>query len=110
MNYVLGAATGLLWGAVIAFINMQINKKALAKNSTKAVMTANACRMGLDLVGLGLVFLLRRVLPFSFEATIVGTAVSLGLLTVVFAFRLARPEPKRGTGEQKAPEEEKRNG
>ncbi len=92
MNYVIGAAVGLVWGALIAWLNSRINKQAIAKNSTKAVMTATICRTALDILGLGLIFLLRKVLPFSFEATIIGTAASLGLLTVVFAFRLARPE------------------
>ena len=42
-------------------------------------------------LGLG-VFLLRKVLPFSFEATIIATAVSLSLLTVVLAYWVTRPE------------------
>ena len=44
------------------------------------------------IAGLTVVFLLRNILPFNFEATIVGTAASLGLLTVYFAYRLSRPE------------------
>ena len=102
MNYVIGAAVGLLWGAVIAWVNSRINKNAIAKNTTKALMTANLCRTGLDIFGLGLVFLLRKLLPFSFEATIVGTAASLGLLTVYFAFRLSKPQAMpKDDGDQK---------
>ena len=59
MNYVIGAVVGLLWGAVIAWLNSRINRNAIAKNTTKALMTANLCRTGLDIFGLGLVFLLR---------------------------------------------------
>ena len=48
-----------------------------------------------------MVFLLRKVLPFSFEATIVATAAALGMLTVYFAFRLSKPEAKpKSDGEQ----------
>ena len=65
MNYVIGAVVGLLWGAVIAWVNSRINKSAIAKNTTKALMKANLCRTGLDIFGLGMVFLLRKVLPFS---------------------------------------------
>ena len=102
MNYVIGAAVGLLWGAIIAWVNSRINKNAIAKNTTKALMTANLCRTGLDIFGLGLVFLLRKLLPFSFEATIVGTAASLGLLTVYFAFRLSKPQATpKDDGDQK---------
>ena len=104
MNYVVGAAVGLLWGAVIAWVNSRINKKAITKNTTKALMKANLRRTGLDIFGLGLVFLLRNVLPFSFEAAIVGTAASLGLLTVYFAFRLSRPEAKPKNDGDREPE------
>ena len=92
MKYVIGAVIGLLWGALIAWLNSRINKKAIAKNSTRAMLTANFCRTLIDILALGIVFLLRNVLPFNFEATIAGTAASLGLLTVYFAYRLSRPE------------------
>ena len=91
MKYVIGAVMGLVWGALVAWINSQINKKALEKNSTNAMLLANMGRMLIDIAALGAVFLLRNVLPGNFEATIVGTAASLGLLTVYFAFRLSRP-------------------
>ena len=64
------------------------------KNSTKAMLLANFGRTLIDIAALGSVFLLRNVLPGNFEATIAGTAASLGLLTVFFAFRLARPDQK----------------
>ena len=92
MKYAVGALLGLLWGAALAWVNSKINKAAIAKNSTKAMLAANAIRTLVDIIGLGAVFLLRNILPFSFEATIVGTAASLGLLTVYFAYRLSRPE------------------
>ena len=57
-------------------------------------MTANMIRMAIDVAALAAVFLLRKVLPWNFEATIAGTAASLGLLTVYFAFRLSKPERK----------------
>ena len=92
MKYVIGGVVGLLWGALVAWLNYRINKKALEKNNTKAIVTANSVRMLIDIAALAAVFLLRNVLPFNFETTIAGTAASLGLLTVVFAFRLTRPE------------------
>ena len=94
MKYVIGAVIGLLWGALVAWLNSQINKKAIEKNSTKDVMAASIARTVIDIAALGLVFLLRNVLPGNFEATLVGTAASLGLLTVVLAYRLAKPEKK----------------
>lgn len=94
MKYLIGAVIGLIWGALIAWLNSRINKKAIEKNSTKAIMTANITRTVIDIAALGSVFLLRNVLPGNFEATIVGTAASLGLLTVYFAYRLSKPEKK----------------
>ena len=92
MKYVVGAVIGLLWGALVAWVNSMINRKALMKNSTNAMLLANFGRTLIDIAALAAVFLLRNVLPGNFEATIVGTAAALGLLTVFFAFRLAKPD------------------
>ncbi len=92
MNYVLGVLVGLLWGALAAFVNLKINQAALKKSSNAAMLGANTARTAVDLIALGTVFLLRKVLPFSFEATIIATAVSLSLLTVVLAYWVTRPE------------------
>jgi hypothetical protein len=92
MNYVFGALVGLLWGALAAFVNLKINQAALKKSTNAAMLGANTARTAVDLIALGTVFLLRKVLPFSFEATIIATAVSLSLLTVVLAYWVTRPE------------------
>ena len=92
MNIVLGVVVGLIWGALVALLNFWLTKKALAKNDTQTLMSANVGRMIIDFAALGIVFLIRQILPFSFEATMVGTAVSLGLLTVFLAYRLSKPE------------------
>ena len=94
MKYVIGVLAGLAWGALIAWVNSLISRKALEKNSEKAMLTANLCRTLLDVAALGAVFLGRKALPFSFEAAVCGTAAALGLLTVYFAFRLSGPEEK----------------
>ena len=92
MNYVFGALVGLLWGALAAFVNLKINQAALKKSTNAAMLGANTARTAVDLIALGTVFLLRKVLPFSFEATIIATAVSLSLLTVVLAYWVTKPE------------------
>ena len=92
MNYVFGALVGLLWGALAAFVNLKINQAALKKSTNAAMLGANTARTAVDLIALGTVFLLRKRLPFSFEATIIATAVSLSLLTVVLAYWVTRPE------------------
>ena len=110
MKYVIGAIVGLLWGALIAWLNSRINKNAIAKNDTKAMMEASLGRTVIDVAALGAVFLLRNVLPFNFEATIAGTAASLGLLTVFFAFQLSKPEPEKQPAESVQPEKTESRG
>lgn len=89
MNLILGIAAGLVWGALASLVNLQINKKALAKGSTNALLAANLGRTVVDLAALAAVFLLRKHLPFSYEGMLIGTAISLSLLTILFAFRMA---------------------
>ena len=89
MKYLIGALAGLVWGALAALLNGYITKKALDKASDKAMLLSNALRLVVDIAALGSVFLLRNVLPFSFEAALVGTAASLSLLMIVFAYKMA---------------------
>ena len=90
MNVFLGVLAGLVWGTVCGLLNLRILKKALRKNDANVLMAANLGRMAVDLLALLLVFLLRGVLPFSFEAMLVSTAVALSILTLVFALRFGK--------------------
>ena len=89
MKYLVGALAGLLWGALAALLNGYITKKALDKSSDKAMLLSNALRLVVDVLALGSVFLLRNVLPFSFEAALMGTAASMSMLMIVFAYKMA---------------------
>ena len=89
MKYLIGALAGLVWGALAALLNGYITKKALDKASDKAMLLSNALRPVVDIAALGSVFLLRNVLPFSFEAALVGTAASMSILMIVFAYKMA---------------------
>lgn len=89
MKYVIGALAGLIWGALAALLNGFITKKALDKGSDKLMLLSNFLRLLVDVAALGTVFLLRKALPFSFEAAIVGTAASLSILMIVFAYKMA---------------------
>lgn len=90
MNYLWGALAGLVWGAAAALLNAFVSKKCIAKNSSGAMLAANAIRSVVDIGALAAVFLLRKLLPFSFEAALIGTAVALSMLTIVFAYRLSK--------------------
>ena len=94
MKIALAVLAGVVWGALAALINMAINKKALAKNSTNALLAANLGRTAADLIALAAVFLLRKVLPLPYEAMMLGTAISLSVLTVIFAYRIAGKQGK----------------
>lgn len=92
MNYVYGALAGLVWGALAAGINALISKACLKKNTTAAMLVANVLRVIVDIGALATVFFLRGSLPFSFEAALMATAVALSMLSIVFAYRLSRPD------------------
>lgn len=90
MNYLWGALAGLAWGGLWGGLNILIMKKCLKKNDSNLLMAANLGRMAVDLVALLLVFLLRKILPFSYEAMLVATAVALSVTSLLFAFRYGK--------------------
>ena len=90
MDLLFGALAGLAWGALCGAVNLLILKKAITKNDNNALMTANLLRMAIDLIALGAVFLLRKLLPFSFEAMLVATAVALSVITIAYAFHYGK--------------------
>lgn len=86
MKLAIGIVLGLCWGALAGLLNVFISKRAFDKNNTQAVMTANLLRTAVDFGALVLVYLLRELLPFSWEAMLIGTALALSAVTIVFAF------------------------
>lgn len=90
MHLVWGALAGLVWGALWGGLNILILKKSLGKNDSNLLMAANLGRMVIDMAALLLVFLLRKILPFSYEAMLVGTAVALSVASLIFAFRYGK--------------------
>ena len=90
MKLLFGILAGLVWGGLCGLLNTRILKKAIEKNDNNALMTSNLLRLLVDAAALGAVFLLRGVLPFSFEGMLVGTAVALSLVTIAFAFRYGK--------------------
>jgi hypothetical protein len=90
MKLALGILAGLLWGAAAGFLNTRITNWSLSKGNTNQLLAGNLLRMVVDLAALGLVFLLRHVLPLPFEALLIGTAISLSLVTILYAFRYGK--------------------
>lgn len=90
MEMIFGALAGLAWGALWGFLNTRILKRSIEKNNNQAMLAANLIRTLVDLASLAAVFLLRGILPFRYEAMLIGTAVSLSLVSIVFAYRYGR--------------------
>lgn len=90
MKLLFGILAGLVWGALCGLLNTRILKKTIEKNENNALMAGNLLRLLVDAAALGAVFLLRGLLPFSFEAALVGTAIALSLVTIAFAFRYGK--------------------
>jgi len=89
MSYILGVLAGLAWGAAWAALSCRISLKAIRKNTNKAIIRMNALRVLIDIVSLGTIFLLRHVLPFNAYMALLGTAVALSLITMIFAYKVA---------------------
>ena len=90
MRILFGILAGLAWGALGAFVNYKINQAALKKQSSNALVAASLARMAVDLVVLGVIFLLRGVLPFPFEAALLTAGITLSLGSILLAFRMSR--------------------
>ena len=90
MQNVLAIVFGIVWGAAAAFINSLIAKKALEKQDMKAAKNARRVQMLVDIAALGLLVLMREILPFSFEYALISAIISLSLLTTVFLFSMGK--------------------
>lgn len=55
----------------------------------------------IDAGALAIVFLMRAVIPMDFSAAIIATAAAMSIFTIVFTFRIARPD---GKSEENKPE------
>ena len=94
MNYVIAALAGLAWGALGAYLNSLITKKCIAAGDAKSIVVMNFARMAVDIAMLAIVYLLRKVLPFSYEAMLIGTAASLSIVTIILSYSIANKEKK----------------
>ena len=88
MTYFWGALAGLLWGAVGAVIIGIVSKKCVKKNTPTAMTISNIVKFGVYIVSFTVVFLLRNMLPFSYEAAVMGMVLSLAILQIVFTFKI----------------------
>lgn len=90
MMVALAIFLGLVWGLLAALLGGLVTRRAMAKNTEGAMIAVSLLRTVIDLVALGLIFLLRKVLPFDYTWMMLATAVSLSLGTIVISFRIAK--------------------
>ena len=90
MGIAIAILLGLLWGGLCALLGGFVTRRALAKSNSQALLAGNLIRTFIDLSALGLVFLLRNLLPFDYSYMLIATAVALSIGTIVISFRLAR--------------------
>ena len=95
MGYVIGAICGVIWGGAAALLNYQISKRSILKDNTASLLGANVLRILVDLAALAIVFFLRKVLPFRYEATLITTAITMSLVTIVCAYRMSADLAKK---------------
>ena len=89
MKYAFAILAGLVWGLLAALLGGVITRRALAKNTNGALMVGNLLRTIVDLAALGLIFVLRNVLPFDWRWMMIATVAALSIGLIVISFRLA---------------------
>ena len=81
-------AAGLVWGTLFGLIGARVTKK-MASGSEREISSMSLVRTVMDVIALAAVYFTRNLLPLRFEVTLVSTAVSLTLIGIVAAFRIA---------------------
>ena len=89
-KFFIGILVGLFWGAAAAFVNSRIARKALEKKDMKAAKNSRRIQMLVDIAALVILVLLRNILPFPYEISLVSAIISLSVLTIVFLFAMGK--------------------
>ncbi len=88
MQIALSILAGLLWGGAAGLVNLLITKKML-KGPAERLTAMGLLRTFIDVAALAAVYFTRKLLPLRFEITLIATAVTLSLVTILLSFRLA---------------------
>ena len=89
-KFLIGILAGLFWGAAAAGLNAFISKRCVAKAASGVFAWTNILQTLVSLAALAAVVLMRNILPFRYEGMLVGTAISMSMLGIVFAFMIAK--------------------
>jgi CHASE2 domain-containing sensor protein len=98
---VIAALVGLALGFLVSLINGFVSRRALQKGSSAALTVMVVCRMTLDLIVLGGLFLFRNTIPLPFTPTLLGAATGLALGGILSAAMLDRQMKKQAESKTK---------
>ena len=87
---IIAALAGFALGFLVSLVNGLISRRAVRKGSTGALTVMVVCRMTLDLIVLGGLFLLRNSIPLPFTPLLLGAATGLALGGIISAVMLDR--------------------
>ena len=88
MQILFSVLAGLAWGGAVGLVNLLIAKK-IAKKKPEQLGAMSLLRTFIDVAALAAVYFTRELLPLRFEITLIATAVTLSLVTILLSFRLA---------------------
>lgn len=88
MQIFLSVLAGLVWGAAVGLVNLLVTKKMM-RGSAGQLGAMSLLRTLIDVAALAAVYFTRKLLPLRFEFTLIATAVTLSLVTIILSFRLA---------------------
>lgn len=88
MQIVYSVLAGLVWGGAVGLVNLLVTKKVISSSPEK-ISAVSLLRTLIDVAALAAVYFTRRLLPLRFEATLIATAVTLSLVSILLSFRLA---------------------
>lgn len=88
MTIAISLLSGLVWGALFAWLGSLPLRRALRADNTQAMLAANLARSLIDLGALAVPFLLRARLPLAINWFLIAAAVALSLGTVLLSLRL----------------------
>ncbi len=88
MQIVYSVLAGLVWGGAVGFVNLLVTKKVISSSPEK-ISAVSLLRTLIDVAALAAVYFTRRLLPLRFAATLIATAVTLSLVSILLSFRLA---------------------
>lgn len=94
-QYILGGILGFLYGTAVAYITGKITENYIRKNTEngdpmKKASGFSASRQIVNALALVVLFLLHGVLDGYFVPTLIGALISIGLMSYVFLFRIAK--------------------